>query len=279
MSSQVPVWVPGVPGGSVNDFDWPGVPYTDYLRQQLEGATQYEYINPNLDRRYDPVVVSGGAMHPVIQRGDVVLIDRGLKEPEDGRPVAVSVGSGRTVIGYWREREHGPVLEQVSTDKVVDLAEYPNWSVYGVVTKIIGRGISPHPPVVGSSAEVVMENIRPGQAQYILERLLRDKRITRAEVDRYAREMGQEIEAIERRIAELRGAQRSAPTPSRQAPRSRAAKKTVKKVRKGPPRGIAGTFAKLTRGLPDAERAKFETMRAKDGLKATVVALRKRLKE
>ena len=75
----------------MNDFDWPPVPYSQFLRQQLAEHTQYEYINPSLDRRYDPVVVGGNAMHPVIQRGDVILIDTGNKEPEDGYPEAVSV--------------------------------------------------------------------------------------------------------------------------------------------------------------------------------------------
>jgi len=81
------------------DFDWPPVPYSQFLRQQLAEHTQYEYINPSLDRRYDPVVVGGNAMHPVIQRSDVILIDTGNKEPEEGQPVAVRVGGGRTLIG------------------------------------------------------------------------------------------------------------------------------------------------------------------------------------
>jgi len=29
------------------------------------------------------------------------------------------------------------VLEQERTEAVIDLSQYPNWSVYGVVTKII----------------------------------------------------------------------------------------------------------------------------------------------
>jgi hypothetical protein len=70
-------------GVAVNDFDWPPVPYAEYLQKELDRQTRYAYLNPGLDRRYDPVVVGGNAMHPVIQRGDVVLVDTGNTRPED----------------------------------------------------------------------------------------------------------------------------------------------------------------------------------------------------
>ena len=70
----------------MNDFDWPGVPYADSLRQQLGAQIPYEYLNPRVDRRYDPVVIGGHAMHPVIQRGDAILIDTGDKHPEEATP-------------------------------------------------------------------------------------------------------------------------------------------------------------------------------------------------
>lgn len=260
-----------------NDVDWPAIPYADYLRQQLDGITQYEYINPKLDRRYDPVVVSGGAMHPVIQRGDVILIDTGLKEPEDGRPVAVNVGGGRTVIGYWRVRKGGPVLEQESTYKVVDLAEYPGWEVYGVVTKIIGRGIPPHPPVESRTEEGHMKDVTPGQAQYVVERLIKERRISRSDVKRYLADLGKEIGAIEERIRTLREAAGPAAVSTSPAKRPRkTAKKASKK--KGHPRGIAGTFAVLLRGIPEAARTQYEELRASKGLKAAIAALRKATK-
>lgn len=189
----------------MNDFDWPGVPYTDYLRQQLAAQTEYEYLNPRLNRRYDPVVIGGNAMHPAIQRGDVILIDTGNKNPEDGRTVAVRVGGGRTVIGYWREREGGPVLEQERTAAVIDLAQYPGWSIYGVVTKIIGRGVAPHPPVE-SPAEEAHLDVTPGQAQYVVERLIKERRVSQADVNGYLAEMGREIQEIEQRLADLRAA-------------------------------------------------------------------------
>jgi len=268
----------GVPMTSsrMHDFDWPPVPYTEYLQRELAAQTEYEYINPTLSRRYDPVVVGGNAMHPVIQRGDVILIDTGNTEPEEGRAVAVRVGDGgRTVIGYWRNRASGPVLEQERTDAVIDLASYSDWSIYGVVTKIIGRGIAPHPPDVASDAEEArMADVSPGQAQYVIEKLLKERRVSAADVERYLREMRDEIADLERRIASLRA---HTPTKEPTARKGRTPKPAARNRggRKGHLRGIAGTFDVLTRDLSRAEKATYEKLRASDGLKAAVDALRK----
>jgi hypothetical protein len=195
-----------VSANPTSDFDWPPVPYSQFLRQQLDVATQYEYINPSLDRRYDPVVVGGSAMHPVIQRGDVILIDTGDKTPEDRRAVAVRVDGGRRLIGYWRDRDGKPVLEQERTDAVIDLSKYANWSVYGVVTKIIGRGIPPRPtsPDLAIGPEEPRMEVTPGQARWVVERLLAERRISAKDVSQYLDDMQGEIREIERRLASLR---------------------------------------------------------------------------
>jgi hypothetical protein len=261
------------------DFEWPPVPYSQFLRQQLAEHTQYEYINPSLDRRYDPVVVGGNAMHPVIQRGDVILIDTGNNEPEDGQPVAVRVGGGRTLIGYWRGQGGKPVLEQERTDAVIDLPRYPNWSVYGVVTKIIGRGIPPRPtpPDVALGSEEPRMDVTTGQAQWVVERLLAERRISARDVSQYLDDMQGEIRDIERRLSDLRGA---AGTPSMAAPAARttvAPAKTRKRRaggKKGHPRGIAGTLAVLLRSIPAAEHAAIAAIRANKGIKAAISAAR-----
>jgi hypothetical protein len=190
----------------MSDFDWPGIPYTHYLQKQLVAQTEYEYINPALDRRYDPVLVSGNAMHPAIQRGDVILIDTGLKDPEEGQAVAVRVyPKGNTVIGYWRMRNGKPVLEQERTRAVINLAEYDHWQVYGVVTKIIGRGIAPHPPDVAAEPEAApTADVSPRQALYVMERLIAEGRVSHADIRNYLREMQKEIVDLEQRIASLR---------------------------------------------------------------------------
>lgn len=264
------------------DFEWPPVPYSQFLRQQLAEYTQYEYINPSLDRRYDPVVVGGNAMHPVIQRSDVILIDTGNKEPEDGQPVAVRVGGGRTLIGYWRDRRGKPVLEQERTDAVIDLSQYPNWSVYGVVTKIIGRGIPPRstPPDVALGPEEPRMDVTPGQAQWVVERLLAERRISAMDVSRCLDDMQGEIRDIERRLASLREVAGSGPAASpapRSAPpalKTRERKSGRRKKASGHPRGIAGTLAVLLRSIPAAEHAAIQAIRADQGIQAAIRAAR-----
>jgi len=264
------------------DFEWPPVPYSLFLRQQLAEHTQYEYINPSLDRRYDPVVVGGNAMHPVIQRSDVILIDTGNKEPEEGQPVAVRVGGGRTLIGYWRDRGGTPVLEQERTDAVIDLSLYPNWSVYGVVTKIIGRGIPPrsNPPDVALGPEEPRMGVTPGQAQWVVERLLAERRISAKDVSQCLDDMQGEIRDIEQRLAILREAASSGPAASSAPGSAPSARKTRKwkggrrTKASGHPRGIAGTLAVLLRSIPAAEHAAIQAVRADQGIQAAIRAAR-----
>lgn len=266
----------------MSDFDWPGMPYADYLRQQLAGATEYEYLNPQLHRRYDPVVIGGNAMHPVIQRGDVILIDTGNTHPEDGRAVAVRVGGERTVIGYWRGRDGKPVLEQERTDAVIDLAEHPGWSIYGVVTKIIGRGIPPHPPVESGTEEARMADVTPGQATYVVERLIKERRISQADVNGYLADMGREIQDIEDRLASLRAAAGTAPVAAPAAPNAvRAPKRGKRRTggKKAHPRGIAGTLAVLLRSIPEAKHAVIAAIRADKGIKAAIKAAQASMKK
>jgi hypothetical protein len=270
-------------GGAVNDFDWPPVPYAEYLQNELDRRTRYAYLNPGLDRRYDPVVVGGNAMHPVIQRGDVVLVDTGNTRPEDGRVVAVRVTGGRTLVGYWHPRDGNPVLQQERTDAVIDLAQYPNWSIYGIITKVIGRDIPLRPaaPDVALEPEEARMDVTPGQAQWVIERLLADRRISAKDVNQYLAGMQEEIRAIEQRISDLRGA---AGTPSA-APVARTAVAPVKARKrpaagkKGHPRGIAGTLAVLLRSIPAADHAAITAIRADKGIKAAIAAAKAAVKK
>lgn len=48
--------------------------------------------------------------------------------------------------------------------------------------------------------------LSPGQASYVLDRLIGDRRITRADINRYVEEMKREISVLEQRLASLREA-------------------------------------------------------------------------
>ncbi|MEA2162187.1 MAG: Peptidase S24-like [Thermoanaerobaculia bacterium] len=270
----------------MNDFDWPPMPYTQFLTQELDEQMRYSYLNPSLDRRYDPVVVGGNAMHPVIQAGDVVLVDTGKQHPDDGEAAVVRIDGGRKLIGYWRGQDGTPVLEQERTEAVIDLSQYPNWSVYGVITKVVGRDIRPRPasPDVALRTEEAHMDVTPGQAHWIIERLLADRRISSQDVQRYVADMGREIQDIERRLASLREAAGNGPMAS-PAPRSEAPAAKTKKRRPGRPkksaghpRGIAGTLAVLLRSLPTAAHATIAAIRADKGIQAAISAARAAVK-
>jgi hypothetical protein len=49
-------------------------------------------------------------------------------------------------------------------------------------------------------------SLSPGQAHYVLDRLIKDRRVSATEIDRYVSEMGREITDLEARLARLRDA-------------------------------------------------------------------------
>jgi hypothetical protein len=130
-----------------------------------------------------------------------------------------------------------------------------------------------------------METVTAGQAQWILERLLAERRISQQDVQRYVADIDREIQDLERRLAVLRAAAGNEPLAST-APRRVVA--TPKKGKRRPgrpkksaghPRGIAGTLAVLLRSIPAAEHAAIATIRADKGVKAAIYAARAAVKK
>ena len=126
--------------------------------------------------------------------------------------------------------------------------------------------------------------VTPGQAQWIVERMIADRRITSAEVQKILSSMGDEIADLERRLAALRGA--AAPAHIRAAspaaPREVASARTRKRPtggKRGHPRGIAGTLAVLLRSIPAAEHAAIAAIRADKGIKAAITAAKAAVKK
>lgn len=120
-----------------------------------------------------------------------------------------------------------------------------------------------------------MENVSPGQAQYVVERLIKERRVSRADVNGYLADMGREIQDIEQRLASLRAAAGTARVAAQKPPSAARAPKTGKRRtggKKGHPRGIAGTLAVLLRAIPAAEHAAIQAIRADKGIKAAIRA-------
>jgi hypothetical protein len=129
-----------------------------------------------------------------------------------------------------------------------------------------------------------MESVTAGQAQWIIERLLADRRISRQDVQRYLADMDREIHNLERRLASLRvaaGTSPGTPAPQSGAPTLTATKRGPGRPRKhlGHPRGVAGTLAVLLRSIPVAEHAAIAAIRADQGIKAAIAAARAAVKK
>lgn len=126
------------------------------------------------------------------------------------------------------------------------------------------------------------QTMTPGQAQWILGRLLADRRISQRDVQRCMVDMGREIQDIERRLAKLRDAAGhtpvASPAPLSTAPVARTTRRRAGK-KKGHPRGIAGTLAVLLRSIPAAEHAGIAAVRADKGIKAAIKAAQGALKK
>lgn len=117
--------------------------------------------------------------------------------------------------------------------------------------------------------------VTPAQAKWIVERLIAERRISPADIQRLLSELGDEIATVERSLAGLREAAGHT-TGNAPAPRSegRAAKtrKSAGQQKKGHVRGIAGTLAVLLRAVPAAEHASIQAIRADKGIKAAIEA-------
>jgi hypothetical protein len=120
-------------------------------------------------------------------------------------------------------------------------------------------------------------DLTPGQAQWVVERLLAERRITSSEVRSMLAGLSTEIADIERRLASLREAGGTGSVAARMPRSAPPARKMRKRPggQKGHPRGIAGTLAVLLRSIPAAEHAAIATIRADKGIKAAISAAKK----
>jgi hypothetical protein len=118
--------------------------------------------------------------------------------------------------------------------------------------------------------------VSPAQAQWIVERLIADRRISHADVRRLLSDLDHEISDVERRLSSLRDAAGHAPVtspaPRSESPAAKTKRRAAGRRKKGHPRGIAGTLAVLLRSIPAAEHAAIGAIRADQGIKAAIKA-------
>src|SRR5258707_1183694 len=116
-----------------------------------------------------------------------------------------------------------------------------------------------------------METVTAGQAQWVLERLLADRRISPQDVQWYVADLGREIHDLERRLAVLRETAGIGPVASKAPGSAVATPKKGKrrpgrpKKRSGHPRGIAGIWLSCSDPSPQQSMRRsrrFEPTRA-----------------
>lgn len=136
-------------------------------------------------------------------------------------------------------------------------------------------------------------SLSPQQALYVVEQAIADKKLSRADVNRYLQGLHREIAEVESRLAELRelrpsgdgatrrrgrpaggGARRGRPPGSR-AKKRRASKAASPEVTRS--RQLQGRYLGLLRQVPERERGKFKKIAQNDSREKAVEALAKRL--
>lgn len=134
------------------------------------------------------------------------------------------------------------------------------------------------------------QKLSPGQASYVLDRLIGDRRVTRADVQRYVHDMHREIGDLERRLLSLKeaagGAIRSAIealTPGRRRGRPpgggkkrKSAKITAEQLAS---RQLQGRYLGLIRQIPATKRGTYQKIAKEKGREAAIKEMMTTLKK
>lgn len=132
-----------------------------------------------------------------------------------------------------------------------------------------------------SSAPVALS---AGQAQYVLERLARERVVSRAEISRYVSDMSREIAELEARLYKLReaagdGARAGGNSiPSAASPRRSGGRRPQSSVGLDAKR-LGGRFAGLIRRLPEKDRKQYHEIKTMKGVEAAIKALQNRKRD
>jgi O6-methylguanine-DNA--protein-cysteine methyltransferase len=116
------------------------------------------------------------------------------------------------------------------------------------------------------------------QARYILEKLIDEGTVSPADVRRHLAGMWQEMNFLEKRIAELRGVA-STIHPVRRV--KAAARRVRRAVSPALSKSLAmqGQYIGLLRQIPEGDRKHFQDLAKDKGREAAIAALKKRLRK
>jgi hypothetical protein len=134
------------------------------------------------------------------------------------------------------------------------------------------------------------QKLSPGQASYVLDRLIGDRRVSRADVQRYVGDMQREITVLEQRLQSLKeatgGAIRSAiealtPGKRRGRPPGSGAKRRSAKItaEQLASRQLQGRYLGLIRQIPASKRGTYQKIAKEKGREAAIKEMMTTLKK
>jgi len=118
-----------------------------------------------------------------------------------------------------------------------------------------------------------------GQAAYVLDRLVRERRISPSEVARYLADLPAEIRALEARLRSLRGEE--VPSPSavprvQRTPQRVVRSQSSSRRATGNGKALGGMYGGLIRRIPAAEQQQYVDIKNTRGIEAAIAAMRSR---
>lgn len=136
-------------------------------------------------------------------------------------------------------------------------------------------------------------HVSPGQASYVLDRLLAERRISQGEVNRHMAGMQREISELERRLDTLKqasgGARRVPPTaaaghtaaaaPQRKARAKRRRRRAIITPEQLASRQLQGRYLGLIRQIPANKRGQYQKTAKEKGREAAIKQMQSALKK
>jgi hypothetical protein len=137
-------------------------------------------------------------------------------------------------------------------------------------------------------------HVSPGQASYVLDRLLSERKISHGEINRYMGEMQREISDLERKLESLKqasGAAHSAPrtsqvrrpaaavAPKAKAPGRRRRRRSVITPEQLASRQLQGRYLGLIRQIPASKRGQYQKTAREKGREAAIKEMQAKLKK
>jgi hypothetical protein len=121
-------------------------------------------------------------------------------------------------------------------------------------------------------------HISPAAAHYVIERMLRERRISERDVEQCLAGMRSEIAAIEERLAKLRALAGTpkASTKTKATQKHPAAAPVARKRRKivSPLRRLHGSYIGYLRQFSERERSKYKKLAAEQGKQAAIDSMK-----